>query len=290
MNEKVYKDYTAQQLDEQYNNRAAVPDYREYFERWRQDSQRVREQTEVKENIAYGAGERETVDVFPASAANSPVVVFLHGGYWQALDKAYFSFIAPPLLRSDFTVAVLNYPLCPAATLQDIVSSLRWALIFLHRNVSRYNGDAQRIYPVGHSAGGHLAAMLMATSWSQLDSALRNDFLPAAVGISGLFELEPLRHTYVNQALNLDRTGCKSLSPICVPPPGAGSMDLYVGAEESIEYHRQSKQLEQFWSGPQFELSYQVLPGHNHFSILDELAGPEGKILAGIRNLGMKCC
>lgn len=285
MNAIVYKDYSAQQLDQQYNNRAAVPDHQQYFERWRHNSEQARRRLEAIENIAYGVGEREVLDVFPAPAPNAPVVVFLHGGYWQALDKSYFSFIAPPLLHHGFTVVVVNYPLCPAASLKDIVRSVRWALIFLYRNLSRYNGDAERICLVGHSAGGHLAAMLMATPWNRLDSALRNDLLPAAISISGLFELEPLRHTYVNQALNLDHAGCNLLSPIYLPPPRSGYVDLYVGGAESSEYLRQSKQLQQLWSGSQLQMRYQVLPGHNHFSILDELNGTEGKIVSAIRVL-----
>lgn len=282
MSDKVYKGYTAQQLDQQYNNRAAVPNHEEYIERWKLDSEQARRQLGVKENIAYGAGERETLDVFPAQIRNVPVVVFIHGGYWQALDKSYFSFVAPPLLQHGFTVVVLNYPLCPAVSLQDIVRSLRWALVYLYRNIGRYNGNAEQMHLVGHSAGGHLAAMLLATPWSQLDSALGNALIRDALSISGLFELEPLRHTYVNQALKLDQTACNLLSPINLPPPISGNMDLFVGGEESAEYKRQSKQLQRIWSRPQFRLRYQTLDGHNHFSILDEMIRSQGKIFTCI--------
>lgn len=282
MNAKVYKHYTAEQLDQQYNNRAAVPDHEQYFERWKQKSVQAREQFGMREDVAYGTGDRETLDIFPAQTSNAPVVVFLHGGYWQALDKTYFSFIAPPLLQQGHTVAVVNYPLCPAAKLSAVVTSLRWALIYLLRNLHRFNGDAGRIYLVGHSAGGHLAAMLLATHWDVLDSALNSSIVQHAVCISGLFELEPLRHTYVNQALNLDQEACLQLSPIFLPPPPSGSVSLYVGGEESDEYKRQSEQLVQAWSGPQFALRNQVLDGHNHFSILDELTTTEGKILTAI--------
>lgn len=275
----IFGGYSAQQLEVQYNKRAEVPDHEQYFLRWQDDSIHTRQNTDTKEDIAYGSSERETVDIFPASQAHAPVVVFIHGGYWQAMDKSYFSFIAPPLVERGFTVAVLNYPLCPAASLSSIVRSLRWAMIYLYRNIAHYNGDRDRFHLIGHSAGGHLTALLLATAWSNLDSALPASMLKSGIGVSGVYQLEPLHHTYLNQALNMSQAEIDELSPVNLPPPLAGKMALFVGGDESDEFKRQSKLFAQTWTNGGFYTRYDVLPGRNHFSILDELTDPSGAIL-----------
>lgn len=281
----MFQTYTTEQLEVQYNKRVEVPDHEEYFERWRSDSEAVRQRHAARLDVRYGAGERETLDVFPARGGAAPVAVFIHGGYWQALNKSYFSFIAPSLLERGFTVVVLNYPLCPAVRLRDIVQSLRWAMIFLYRNVEHYNGAREELHLLGHSAGGHLTAMLQATKWSALDSSLNAPLVSSGISISGVFELEPLQYTSVNQALQLEQAEIRELSPMRLAPPVAGEIDLLVGESESDEFKRQSKQLEQVWSGDQFAARYQVLSGHNHFSILEELARPEGVI---VQRLGQR--
>ena len=275
----VFGGYSAQELDVQYNKRAEVPHHQSYFLRWQEDSARARRSTDNKEGIAYGTNERETVDVFPAHQAHAPVVVFIHGGYWQAMDKSYFGFIAPPLVERGFTVAVVNYPLCPAASLSDIVRSLRWAMIYLYRNIANYNGDRDRFHLIGHSAGGHLTALLLATAWPNLDSALPADMLKSGIGVSGVYQLEPLRHTNINQALNMSQAEIDDLSPVNLPPPLAGEMALFVGGDESDEFKRQSKLFATTWAKGDFSTRYDVLPGRNHFSILDELTDPAGAIL-----------
>ena len=278
MNNTVFRDYSIQQLDAQYNNRARVPEFEEYLTRWERDSERVRQQTEVRENIAYGTGEREKLDIFPAQQPDSPVLVFIHGGYWQLSDKANFSFIAPPLIEKGFTVVLVNYPLCPAVKLRDIVRSLRWAAVFLYRNIRQYNGDPERLNLMGHSAGGHLVAMLLATPWSELDSSLQDGFIKTGVSISGLFELEPIQYTFVNEAMKLDQSEIDDLSPINLAAPSAGNLDLLVGAKESEEFKRQSADFAKAWSTAEFRTHYEELAGQDHFSIVDEIVNPQSSI------------
>ncbi|MDJ0957135.1 MAG: alpha/beta hydrolase [Arenicellales bacterium] len=278
MNNSIFRNYSIQQLDEQYNNRARVPEFEEYLKRWEHDSERVRQASKVREDIAYGTGEREKLDIFPARRPDSPVIVFIHGGYWQLLDKSRFSFIAPPLIEKGLTVIVLNYPLCPAVKLKDIVQSLRWAMVFLYRNLRKYNGDPERINIVGHSAGGHLVAMLLATPWRELDSSLQDGFIENGVSISGLFELEPIRHTFVNEALKLDQSEIDELSPISLAAPSKGKLDLFVGARESEEFKRQSADFAKTWSTAEFQTHYEELAGQDHFSIVDEIVNPKSSI------------
>ena len=277
MNKSIFGAYSIQQLDEQYNNRARVPEFEEYLKRWERDSARVRQESPVRENIAYGTGEREKLDIFPGQSG-SPALVFIHGGYWQLLDKSRFSFIAPPLIEKGYTVVVLNYPLCPAVKLRDIVRSLRWAMVFLYRNINKYNGDPERLNLAGHSAGGHLVAMLLATPWSELDSSLQEGFIKTGVSISGLFELEPIRHTFVNEALKLDQSEIDELSPINLAPPSTGRLDLFVGAKESEEFKRQSADITNAWSTPEFMTYYEELAGQDHFSIVDEMVNPQSNL------------
>ena len=279
MSNSVYRSYSIQQLDEQYNNRARVPEFQEYLDRWERDSKRVRQESKVKENIAYGTGEREKVDIFPGHQSDSPVVIFIHGGYWHLSDKSSFSFIAPPLVEKGFTVAIVGYPLCPAVKLRDIVRSLRWATVFLYRNIRQYNGDPEQLRLVGHSAGGHLVAMLLSTPWSELDSSLQDGLIRTGVSISGIFELEPIRYTFVNAAVDLNQSEIDELSPINLAAPSMGRLDLLVGAKESEEFKRQSADFAKAWSTTEFETHYQELEGQDHFSIVDEIVEATGKVL-----------
>ena len=278
MNNSIFRGYSIQQLDEQYNNRARVPEFQEYLTRWERGSELARQESQVREDVAYGTGEREKLDIFPAPRPDSPVLIYIHGGYWQQLNKSYFSFLAPFLVEKGFSVVVVNYPLCPTVKLADIVRSLRWAAVFLYRNDRQYNGDPERLTLLGHSAGGHLVAMLLATHWGELDSSLQEGLIKTGISVSGLFELEPIRHTFVNEALNLDQSEIDGLSPINLTAPAKGKLDLFVGAKESEEFKRQSADFAKAWSTAEFQTHYEELDGQDHFSIVDEITNPESSI------------
>ena len=262
-------------LDEQYNNRARVPEYAQIFQRWAQASALVRERASRRLDLRYGSSKGETLDVFPCPRANAPVVVFIHGGYWRSLDKADHSFVAASLIADGAMVVVPNYDLCPAVDVQTIALQMTRALAWSWRNAQLYGGDAKRLVVVGHSAGAHLAAMLLCCDWQRVGSDLPADLVSRVLALSGLFELETLRRTpYLQADLRLTPASAASLSPAWFPPP-KGQMIAVVGGEESEEYQRQNTLIRESW-GERAVPVCETLPGANHFDILHDLADPRG--------------
>lgn len=266
-------------LERQYNNRAAVPEHPEIFAAWEARSERLRRSRACRPDLAYASGARETLDFFPAEAQCAPLHVFIHGGYWQAMHKGFFSFVAEHLLERGVAVAVLNYPLCPDAALDEIVASTRRACAWLWKHASGLGADPERLQVCGHSAGGHLTAMLMATDWPGTAPGTPPDLVKSGIAISGLFDLEPLRHTSINRALRLDAASARANSPRYLAPAARGPLVLAVGELESGEYHRQSEELAGAWRAHGMEVQVLEVPGHHHFSILDELCTPRGALL-----------
>jgi len=264
-------------LDAQYNNRARVPDHARHFERWAAASQLARAKSPARLDIAYGAGAGETLDVFPAAQPGAPVLVFIHGGYWRSLDKSDFSFVAPAFNAAGATVVVPNYGLCPAVTIEQITLQCAAAVAWAWRHAAAHGGDPSRIALVGHSAGGHLATMLLTCRWKELDPGLPAQPLAGALSISGLYDLEPLRHVPSLQAdLRLTPAAVKRLSPAFFPRP-KGRLYTTVGALESDEFLRQNQLIRDVW-GPTAVPVCETVPGRNHFDVLESLVDPAGRL------------
>ena len=270
-------------LDRMYNNRALVPDHADYFKRWAQTSEIARQSDPCQLDVAYGTGATDTADIFTArqagstSSAGAPVLVFIHGGYWRSLDKADHSFLAPVFARSEACVVVPNYALCPAVTIPQITQQMVDALVWTWRNIARYGGDPARITVIGHSAGGHLTAMLLACDWSAQAPDLPARLVKNAMSISGLYDLEPLRHTTFLSELNLTPEQVLQASPALLPRPPQGRLYALAGADESDEFLRQNRLICQAW-GIETVPVYESLAGLNHFSVLEKLADPEHRL------------
>ena len=264
--------------DRMYNNRALVPRHPEFFERWARESARAREQGPCVLDVAYGDGPGETLDVFPAEHADAPVLVFVHGGYWRALDKRDHSFVAPAFTRHGACVVVLNYALAPAVTVPQITMQVAQALAWTWRHIGRHGGDRKRIVVVGHSAGGQLAAMMLGCQWQQLDAALPRDLVASALAISALHDLDPIMRTpHLQETLQLTPGQVAQASPARLPAPPHGTLYSVTGGEESEEYHRQNRLIQEAW-GPRSVPVCEVLPGLNHFSVLDALVEPSHRL------------
>jgi arylformamidase len=249
----------------EYNNRARVPEHPALIAGWARDAKAWRER-EGFQTISYGPGVRHSIDVF-ASRGEGDLVVFIHGGYWQALDGSFFSHLAEGLNAHGVSVAIPSYDLCPQVSIDDIIVQMRMAA----RELARLG---RRLVISGHSAGGHLAACLMATDWRSVDPVLPLDLVKAAYTISGLFDLGPLVKTSVNNALGLDEAAAKRASPLFWPPPSHGSLDAVVGGDESAEYHRQSRTIVDAWSRAGIATRFAEVPGANHFTAIAPLADP----------------
>jgi len=271
---EVYKGYTAQQLDDQYNARAAVPDCEKIFETWRARSADYRQRSFCQLDVSYGFSENETLDLFMPGRTNAPVMVFIHGGYWRSMDKSDFSYLAEGLVNKGCLVAVVNYGLCPAVTIDEIVEQMRSACQWLWRTCSEYGGDPRRIHVSGHSAGGHLTAMLMATDWSSLALDLPLDLIKSGTAVSGLFELKPMLYLPLNDDLKLDEESAHRNSPVFLEPETDAPLSIVAGGEESEEFRRQSLDFTKKWRGRGVRIEYIELAGLNHFTILDRMEDP----------------
>ena len=267
----------AEFVEREYNLRAAFPDHPQWFARWAADSEAARARLEGCLNLRYGSGPRQTVDLFPAAQPRG-ALLFIHGGYWRALDKSDHAFVAPPLIAQDIGVAVINYDLCPDVSIARIVDECREGVAWLRREGTRYGVPAERLVVSGHSAGGHLAAMLVATDWSALGSPAG---LAGAVAISGVFDLEPLVQVSFNTDLKLDRSRARAVSPIHLRPRRSVPMLFAAGADETSEFIRQSWLLWERWPechphgrhGPLF------VPERHHFSVVSDLGDPASELV-----------
>lgn len=262
--------------DRMYNNRELVPDHARYLARWAEDSARVRREQSCTLDIAYGDTPAETLDVFPAQsgARPVPVLVFIHGGYWRALDKSDHSFVAPPFTREGACVVVPNYALCPAVTIPQIVLQMVRAVAWTQRHIARFGGDPGRITVAGHSAGGQLAAMMLACLWPVHAPDLPPATVRSALAISGLHDLEPLRQTsFLQPAIGLTPEQVAMASPARLPAPAQGTLATVVGGDESAEYLRQNRLIRERWGARRVPVC-EALPGRHHFSALDALTEP----------------
>ena len=268
----------------EYNNRARVPENPELMAGWARDAAAYREQYAPR-RIAYGPGPRHVIDVFAGGGRSEgkgedkvPLVVFIHGGYWQALDGSSFSHMARGLNAHGIGVAVPTYDLCPQVSVADIIMQMREAMLELAK-------ISEALVVSGHSAGGHLAACMLATDWKAYDESLPPQFVRAAYAISGLFDLEPLVQTSINRALRLDLASARAASPLLWQPPSHGSLDAVVGETESAEYHRQSKTLVEAWGDAGIAARYGSLPAANHFTAIAPLADPASPMTLRLKEL-----
>lgn len=265
---KLYREFTSQEeIDAQYNIGASMPGWESWLTTYATDSEQTRSTLDCVLDVPFGPTLVENLDIFPSAQANSPVLAFIHGGYWRALSSKEHSFVARSFVEQGITVAVINYALCPTVSIAEISRQCRAAVAWLHRHAGEYNGDGDKIFVSGHSAGGHLTATVCSTDW-QSDYGLPNDFIKGGIPISGIFDLQPMRYSYLQPVLMLDDETIKRYSPCQNLPEHGPPLLLSVGEKESSEFHRQAGDYQSLYRSAGLGCQYQVEKDQDHFSIL----------------------
>ena len=261
--------------EKEYDNRARVPEHPQIFARWATDAESYRASLSGPqvERVNYGPTTREVIDLFDARPG-APLAVFIHGGWWRNFDPSLFSHFAIGLNAHQIGVALPGYNLCPQVGIADIIDEMRRALLALWR---RYH---TRMLVLGHSAGGHLTAALLATDWSSLDPTAPIDLVPAGYAISGVFDLMPLLYVSMNQDFRLDEEVARKNSPVSWPAPRGLVLDAVVGARESNEFLRQSRLMADVWGKAGVATRYEEISEANYFTVLDPLTDPNSAMVA----------
>ncbi len=270
--------FTDSEFDAQYNLRAGRPDYEvTVIPAWTAASAAARAALGGQTDIRYGAGEKQKLDLFRAADPAAPTLVYFHGGYWQRGDKSIYSFLAAPFVAAGVHVAVVGYDLCPAVTITRISEEAREALAFLWREAAALGIDRDRFTVMGHSAGGHITQMMMATDWPAWAHDLPADLVKAGIPVSPLSWLEPVRRTAaLNAGIRMDEAEAEAQSPMRQHPPITDAPQLVVvGGAETDEFHRQARMYVDAYATPARRMELYVVPGVDHFDELNALADPE---------------
>jgi len=277
--------YTAEFVERGYNNRAAVPSHPEFFARYIEMSRAAVAKLGPRLDVRYGSGPKEMLDLFVPATRPRGTFVFIHGGYWRSLDKADFSFVAAPLVEQDIAVAIVNYDLCPLVTVATIVDQSRRAILWLLREGPKLGVAIDNIVIGGHSAGGHLAAMMFATDWPHYGLP-RAPFV-AGVSLSGVHDLEPLVLSTMNADLRLDVDEARRVSPINYAPTSDLPLLVAVGADETSEFVRQSQSIFDAWpkNRPRGMTAPLIIPERHHFSVVLDHAEPDSELTRAVLGL-----
>lgn len=278
--------YAEAELERQYNPRVAVPDYQDKVADRAELSARARRLLTCHEDLRYGDGPKETVDIFPAAHPGAPVQVYFHGGYWRANDKSEVGFVAVPLVQAGACVVLANYDLCPTVTLDELVAETRRCIAWCYRRISEWGGDPERIFVSGSSAGGHIAAMLIAHDWAA--DGLPEDVIKGATLITGVYDAEPVLHISLNEEIRLDAGSARRLSPINHLPRRALPLVVAVGGAETAAWIQMSRNYSQACRAAGVPNEYMELPGEDHFTMTGRLADAEGPLVPVIlRQMGL---
>jgi arylformamidase len=268
-----YRCLDAEQLEQQYNLIALRPDFHTAIAAdWERRSAALRDRARARLGLRFSDDPRDLLDLFLAGSGTAPVIIFIHGGYWQRGTKEMYSFIAEPFIANGIAVAVLDYNLCPTVRLPEIAPQIRRAMAWLWRNARALGFAADKMILAGASAGGHLTAMMLATDWPGVAADLPPDLVKAAVPISGIYDLEPIVHTSINHALGMDLATARQESPLFMRQPVAAPQLVAVGGAETAEFVRQSDEYHRVFCVGRDNIERHDEPDVDHFDILNRLS------------------
>ncbi|MFC7411341.1 alpha/beta hydrolase fold domain-containing protein [Hydrogenophaga atypica] len=265
--------YTFEAMEPQYNLRALRPDYEvTVTPDWTRRSEAFRATAKGKLDLPYGEGSRERIDFFPAADADAPLLIYFHGGYWQRGDKSMYSFLAEPYVKNGVAVALVNYDLCPSVRISKITPQTRKAVAWLYTNAGELGFSSERIFVMGHSAGGHITGMLLGTDWPAFQRGLPADLIKGGFPLSPLNDLEPVRFSSINDGVKMDAAEAKSESPMYHPPLTNAPQLVVCGARETDEFHRQADMYVETFSTVERPIERYSVPDSDHFDELNVLA------------------
>ena len=281
----VYRGFDQETLDTEYRARGTVPleVFEEAIARYGSDSARARGTLECREDVRYGEIADEVVDIFPAGEG-APVLFFIHGGYWRMLSQKESAFMAECFVGLGAAVVTVNYSLAPGASLDTIVAQCRRALAWTWNNAASFGADPDRIFVTGSSAGGHLTGAMISGGW-HADFGVPEDIVKGACALSGIFDLEPIRLSEVNEWAKLDEAAARRNSPIHNLPEKGCPLIVSYGGNETSEFKRQTDDYAAAWRAKGFAAEYVDLPETNHFDIVFEYQNPDGRLTRAVRAL-----
>ena len=283
----TWRDMPIEEIELQFNPRAAARNVDERVAAYATASAATRERLDCVLDVRYGPGEKETLDIIAADAPNAPVHLFIHGGYWRAMDKSDYTFIADVFQPAGATTVIVNYDLCPTVTLDTIVAQTMRSIAWTWRNIAAHGGDPNRLYVSGNSAGGHLTAMALAHDWT--DEGLPSDVIKGAIPVTGVFDCEPVPDITVNEQVRLDRESARRLSPLRNPPRRALPVLVAVGGAEPRLWIRMSEDYAALCRAHGLECEYLELPGHDHFDASRAIGDPQSPLSrAMLRMMGLE--
>lgn len=274
---KVWLDYTQEELDYNYDQRALVTNFQQYIDHWIAESARVRETMDGTFDVPYGPSPDEVLDIFPA-APGSPVVVYLHGGAWRGMHKDWASYPAPAFVPAGATYVAVNFALVPAVTLDEQVRQSRAAIDWVWRNAGEIGVDAERLYVAGNSSGGHLTGVMITTDWER-EHGLPRNVIKGALACSGMYELEPVRLSKRGDYVKLGDAAVDRLSPIRHIPDDGCPIVIGYGEGEHREFRRQSREFAAAWRARGLVCHEFDVPGRNHFDMNNVVADPDCPIM-----------
>lgn len=272
---------TREQLDAEYDVETH-PKFLSYVENFVTWSENARAEYRNDLSVPYGPSSAETLDIFPGEPGG-PVVLFIHGGYWKALTSVEHSFVAPGFVQNGATVVIPTYGLCPEVTIDEIVRQMRSVVKWIHENANEYGYDPEQLVITGHSAGGHLVARLLETDWASFGFEAQP--IAGACGISGLYDLRPLRYTSMQPDLRFTADEILRNSPIFNPPVEAPKLLLTYGAGQPSEFARQTVDFYEAWKAVGLDVEQWARPDLNHFDELDAFLDPQSDLVQNILNL-----
>ena len=282
----TYENLSPEALELEFNPRTVARNLDERLAASADASAETRARLDCTLDVRYGPGEKETLDIFPAGNPGAPVQLFIHGGYWRAMDKSDYSFIADAFQPAGATTVLINYDLCPAVTLDTIVEQSNRSIAWTWRNIAEYGGDPERLYVSGNSAGGHLTAMALAHDWTV--DGLPPDIIKGAVPITGVMDCEPVLDITVNEEVRLEPEAARRLSPLRNPPRRALPLLVAVGGAEPRLWIKMSQDYAALCREHGIECEYMEMPGHDHFDISRAIGDSQSPLAqAMLRMMGL---